>query len=105
MPFSVGGFGTEYHGRKRCGDGTFITTKWVVLFALPLIPLSSWHVIQQGSHRGLLFVRWRYDTLAQVALDWVQVRQVYARFAIGILAFILFICLLYLAHRLHVPYF
>ena len=43
MPSTFNGTGTKYYGqREHDRGGMYITTKWIVLLGLPLIPLSSW---------------------------------------------------------------
>lgn len=42
MPSTFNGTGTKYYGeREHDRGGMYITTKWIVLFGLPLVPLSS----------------------------------------------------------------
>ncbi len=42
---SIYGFGTAFYGSSdRRLDGSFITTKWIIAFALPLIPLRSFRL-------------------------------------------------------------
>ena len=51
MPYStplaqtINGFGTKLYGRRdQKWDGSFWTTKWVVFFWIPLIPLRSYRI-------------------------------------------------------------
>lgn len=40
---STWGFGTTFCGRSHVlGDGSYVTTKWVVLAGVPVLPLSCW---------------------------------------------------------------
>jgi hypothetical protein len=42
---SHNGFGTTIYGKRDfLADGSFITTKWVIFFWIPIIPLSSMRV-------------------------------------------------------------
>jgi len=42
MPSSVNGCGTRYYGKRRFNpDGSYITTNFVCLLFIPLIPLHS----------------------------------------------------------------
>lgn len=51
MPRSINGTGTLYYGSAEPHpDGSSITTEWITLFWLPLIPLRSmriWYVGQE----------------------------------------------------------
>jgi hypothetical protein len=99
MPSTVNGVGTKYCGRRaEEADGSYVTTEFVVVGHIPLVPLRSWRVRPSGpvdySHwdRG-----WgSYEStesqrfqVHRVPLDWSQVRQVY----VGVLAFFVAIIL------------
>jgi hypothetical protein len=50
MAYSIWGFGTGYRSdTSLLPDGTFITTKWITLFYVPIIPLRSYRVKYLGS--------------------------------------------------------
>ena len=88
MPFTLNGTGTKYYGsRERDIGGTYVTTKWVVLLGVPLVPLSSWRVFPQDEgqfhdHRPLLNAEASHTTQAfeatRVPLNWKQVANIYA---------------------------
>lgn len=45
MAYSVNGFGTTYKAdTPLLSDGTFIVTKWILLFYVPVIPLGTYRV-------------------------------------------------------------
>lgn len=49
------GFGTKIYGKRQFGaDGSFLTTKWIVFFWIPLIPLKSLRVKYAGPGRTVL---------------------------------------------------
>jgi hypothetical protein len=48
MALSLNGCGTRYLGCRWQPDGTYITTKWITFFFLPLVPLNSVRVIEGG---------------------------------------------------------
>jgi Membrane dipeptidase (Peptidase family M19) len=53
MAFSIQGFGTSFVGQRDFGaDGSYITTKWVVLLFVPVIPLSSLRVKETTTYGG-----------------------------------------------------
>ena len=56
MAFIIQGFGTAFVGQRDFeADGSYITTEWVVVFCLPVIPLRSLRV-KQPIHGGNPFV-------------------------------------------------
>jgi hypothetical protein len=71
MAFSVNGFGTTYYGQSEFDqDGTFITTKWIILGFVPLIPTSSIRV--QFADSGF-FSGTSYDVIMEMPLNLAQV--------------------------------
>ena len=88
MPFTLNGTGTKYLGeREHDIGGTYITTKWVVIFMIPIVPLSSWRVfpLNEGSfndHTPLVGREASESSQAfhatRVPLSWRQVLNVYA---------------------------
>ena len=98
MPFTLNGTGTKYLGeREHDIGGTYITTKWVVIFMVPILPLSSWRVfpLDQGNFNdhSPLVGREASETTQSfhatpVPLNWRQVLNVYA-VTIAIVAIIL----------------
>jgi hypothetical protein len=75
MPYSVNGIGTKYYGKaERWPDGSYITTKWIVLFFVPILPLGSFRVKRisgDGFFRGEYLVE-------EVGLHNRQVTTTYA---------------------------
>jgi|SRR5579863_2450381 len=56
MATTVQGFGTSFVGQRDFWpDGSYITTEWVVLLFLPLIPLRSLRVTETTSEGGTPF--------------------------------------------------
>lgn len=50
MAFSIHGIGTTYYGQRDYGeDGSFLTTEWVTVIMVPLIPIRSLRVRYRGS--------------------------------------------------------
>jgi hypothetical protein len=46
MAFAFNGFGTKYYGTRLRPDGALVTTKWIVLFFVPIIPLGTVRIIE-----------------------------------------------------------
>ena len=57
MAYNLNGFGTAFYGKRDFRvDGTFITTEWLMLMYIPIIPIRSFRVRYQGpgEHRWYL---------------------------------------------------
>ena len=44
MALTINGFGTRFYGKKWQPDGTYITTKYVIFFWIPVTKLSEHRV-------------------------------------------------------------
>ncbi|MBN1934092.1 MAG: hypothetical protein JW934_05485 [Anaerolineae bacterium] len=70
MPSSYNGIGTKYYGASdRQPDGSFVTTEWVILVNVPLIPLRSQRVTYLGESREGRNSTKLYNIVADVPLD------------------------------------
>ena len=88
MPYTLNGTGTKYYGeREHDVGGTYITTTWIVLLGVPILPLSSWRVYPLGDeqfqdHQPILNREASHTTRSfeaqRVRLNWRQVLNVYA---------------------------
>jgi hypothetical protein len=84
MTSSLNGTGTHLYGdRERDIGGTYITTKWVVILWVPIIPLSSWRVYPMGEGQVDYIIGEASRTSQgfqanRVPLNWKQVLNVYA---------------------------
>jgi hypothetical protein len=47
MAFTINGIGTKYVGIRILPDGSYVTTKWVVILHLPIFPVSSIRVVSE----------------------------------------------------------
>lgn len=77
---SFNGFGTAIYGKRDFWpDNSFLTTKWIVLFWIPLVPLRSMRLRRVRPGRSALPVRWasRYHILSRTSPDARQVLYVY----------------------------
>jgi len=76
---SFNGIGTTLYG-KRCfgADGSFITTKWITICWVPLIPLTSLRVKDVGPGESTI-LGWsrRYLILSELQTDVRQVINIY----------------------------
>jgi len=81
MPYTLNGIGTMYYGSREKGrDGSYVTTEWVTLWWIPLLPIRSFRVLEQGSssHWFVIASHSSSSYLARrVPLNWAQVRNVY----------------------------
>ena len=72
------GIGTKFYGATDHGsDGSYITTNWFVFFYLPIIPLESFRVIEEGSTNYLIYNSQEYRAL-KVELHKRQIVKTYA---------------------------
>ncbi|RYH17981.1 MAG: hypothetical protein EON54_27640 [Alcaligenaceae bacterium] len=88
MPFTLNGTGTRYYGEREHDIGRqYTTTLWVVVFAIPLVPLSSWRVYplseeqsidQSYFHNREVSNTEQHFQAVRVPLNWRQVRNVYS---------------------------
>jgi hypothetical protein len=88
MAFTVYGTGTTFIGERDyyARDGSYVTTEWMVVFFIPLVPLRSLRVVPAG-----VDPRWhwwhRYHQLAELPLSGRQVLSVYG-FVVGCAAWL-----------------
>lgn len=77
MPFTLNGCGTKYYGRRDMApDGSYVTTEWIVLAYVPLIPVGSFQVLPQGSSYYIVGRSTQY-LVRRVSLNWKQIRNTY----------------------------
>lgn len=80
MPSNFCGFGTSYHGEGDFkNDGTYITTEWLVLGFIPVIPLSSHRLLSLPgvASEGDFGLTQKRVYVERVPLNWPQVLRVY----------------------------
>jgi hypothetical protein len=80
MPFEFKGCGTQYIGERDLRpDGSFVTTEWITLLHLPLVPLRSARVVRDRSedvnvvivsHKG-------YLEIERLSIRWDQIGGTY----------------------------
>lgn len=79
MPFTYNGCGTKYYGKRDQGpDGSYVTTEWVTLVYLPLIPLRSFRVCPTGKGTNAILFNSQQFVAQKVPLNKRQVRNAYA---------------------------
>ena len=74
MAYSMWGFGTGFRSNTPLlPDGTFITTKWITFFYIPVIPLSSYRVKYLGSSSEFHFTGFsstsKYQIIQKIPWD------------------------------------
>jgi len=77
---SINGFGTTIYGKRDFWpDGSYIATKWVILFWIPLVPLRSMRVKELGrGSRGPLGWSTQYLVYSNEPLNLKQVAFIYS---------------------------
>jgi hypothetical protein len=88
MPYSINGVGTSFYGESNyrhedtsiTGDKeiSFVTTEWVIVLWIPLIPIRSRRVIK-GFHEGFPFPfgTTHYYDLGRAPFAWNKIGQTY----------------------------
>ena len=67
MAYTLNGFGTALYGmRERRTDESYITTEWVVLAFVPIIPIRSMRIRHPKSPDGQQFTGMGYKTSFEV---------------------------------------
>lgn len=91
MPGSFNGFGTTFYGeRGHAPDGSYVTTEWIILLYLPIIPLRSLRIARnpQDDFRAVAFESESYYVISRERLCWTQVFLTYG-FIFGTIAWCL----------------
>ena len=89
---NIMGFGTILYGSrsKNKEDNSYIATRWITLFYLPIIPLGSYRVIL-GNQRGIIVgAQVGYQSTERIKLDSKQVVNTYLLWYLPILAIVVF---------------
>jgi hypothetical protein len=88
--YVLNGTGTMLYGMRNIhSDKSYIATKWITFFWVPLIPLGSYRVWRENSISGgliTLTTKTEYKII-KVKLDLVQVMRIYV---IGIVVCFIF---------------
>ncbi len=73
LPSSVSGIGTKYYGKRDVEpDGSYITTLWIIILWVPLIPLASYRILLvSGSEMHQEYV------VRRVPFSYIQVAKIY----------------------------
>ncbi|SRR6266851_833954 len=78
MPYTFNGCGTHYYGKQdKANDGSYVTTEWITLVYVPLIPLRSFRVLPVGKGTNWVVHSSQSYQAMRVPLRWSQVRNVY----------------------------
>ena len=91
--FSFNGIGTRLYGAIDSGpDGSYITTEWVIVLYIPIVPLNSYRVIKEDAANFLIASQAKYKTM-KVPLHKKQVLRTYMITAaiVGVLALLMVI--------------
>ena len=91
---SFNGVGTALYGKRdRHPDGSYVTTKWVIVAHLPIRPLASYRVRLVKANDSLFGTEARYES-TEVPLDEGQVQGTYLKAYGSLLAVVVLIALL-----------
>lgn len=92
----INGIGTTLYGESNFNpiDKSYIVTKWIVFFYLPIIPLASYRVIKEDTTQGFLGPKTMYN-MKDVPLNKGQIIKAYLT-TYGLLILIIGILYLYI---------
>ncbi|MFK8001692.1 MAG: hypothetical protein AB8H86_19010 [Polyangiales bacterium] len=63
---SINGIGTAIYGeRDRAGDGSYVTTHWIIALFVPIFPLGAYRVINNGGGSYTFFSKERLGPIAR----------------------------------------
>ncbi len=87
MPFTFNGVGTTLYGSRDFEkDGSYITTEWIVVAYVPILPFRSLRILPTGNNKSYgLYRSSSYLILKKMTPNLVQVGCVYGWFASVIL--------------------
>ncbi|MFZ2279220.1 MAG: hypothetical protein WAW39_15615 [Prosthecobacter sp.] len=91
MPASFNGIGTAYYGECDFrADGSYVTTEWITVFFVPLLPFRSVRLIRVPSQdvNLIVFISEGFAVIERGPLHWGQVGRVYG-FALLLVAHVL----------------
>jgi hypothetical protein len=87
QPFTVDGIGTKLFGRSPAPDSRgYISTKWLVVVFLPLLPVRSYQIIDEQNTRQN---QTRYLMKPLERLHWEQIKETIWKSTLGYIVFIL----------------
>lgn len=93
---SANGVGTTLYGKRDVeSDGSYIATKWFIVFLLPIVPISSYRVLPNTPKLHFLMQITTYNRFEKVSFNKKQVINTYLLvygfiFIIFVLPFLIF---------------
>ena len=70
MPGAICGCGTAYYGKRDFAcDGSYLTTEWVTVFLVPLIPIRSMRVRDTGDTSGRWYFVYGWSSRTYLTYD------------------------------------
>jgi len=93
MAFNLHGIGTHYYGLRLLPGGAYVTTRWVVIIYIPIIPIGSVRVVAEEIPFAALYSGYSFKAVP-VPLDVKMVIGLYVRGGLAFLGLIVaFLCL------------
>jgi hypothetical protein len=84
MPVMINGFGASYFGKKHEDEnGVYVTSLFLAVFFLPVIPIASYLVRPAGAPIDAGFLKDQAFDAVQIPIDWGQVLMVYLKWYSG----------------------
>lgn len=87
--YSINGCGTTLLDYHALADGTYAATRWVIIFGLPIIPLSGYVIEPTSQEHSHGQATSKFTILNKAALSPARVLGTYLLAAVGVLPLIL----------------
>ncbi|MDQ2855315.1 MAG: hypothetical protein M3R68_03220 [Acidobacteriota bacterium] len=87
--YSINGCGTTLLDYRALVDGTYAATRWVVVFGLPIVPLSGYVIEPTSQEHSYGQETSKFTILNRTPLSISRVLRIYALAAIGLVPIIL----------------
>jgi hypothetical protein len=85
------GIGITFRGKKFASGADLdseiqTSTRWIIFFWVPIVPISTWRFVDLGGTRGFFSSSRDYRIVQKVPLDWVQIMKTWVASTIAIFA-------------------
>ena len=82
--YSINGCGTTLLDYRALPDGTFQATRWVIVFGLPIIPLSAYVIEPEIQERSYGSETSKFAIVEKIPVSLARVLRTYGMVAIGL---------------------
>jgi len=81
VPTGTGdGTGIKFIDYQRSEDGSFKVMKWIVLFYIPILPLSAWEIVPTGFENTIpgMCQTYKSNVLGRIPLKFLRILRIWA---------------------------